>query len=188
MELRLKNVRISFPALDEPATFGDGEPAYQAKFIIEPDSDEVKLLDDAMKAVAKDQWKDKSETVMALLKEDKKLCFLHGPYRNNKTGEPYLGFEGKFSLSTRAKNQPTVFDKFGNEVKDKRDIKALIYSGCYTHAKVNVWAQDNQYGRRINASIDGVMFHKDGTAFGGSTPATAGDFKDLAADPAEALV
>lgn len=187
MELRLKNVRISFPALDEPATFGDGDPAYQAKFIIEPDSAEVKMLDDAIVAVAKDQWKDKADSVLALLKEDKKLCFLHGPYRN-KSGEPYLGFEGKFSLSTRAKNQPTVFDQFGNEIKDKRDIKAKIYSGCYVHAKVNVWAQDNQYGRRVNASIDGVMFAKEGTAFGGSTPATAADFKDLAADETEALV
>ena len=52
MELRLKNVRIAFPALDEPAAFGEGDPAYQAKFIIEPKSENTKLLDDAMAAVA----------------------------------------------------------------------------------------------------------------------------------------
>lgn len=188
MELRLKNVRIAFPALDVPATFGDGEPAYQAKFIIEPKSENVKLLDEAMIAVAKDQWKDKAPGVLELLKEDKKLCFLHSPYKNKKTGEPYLGFEGKYSLSTRSKNRPTVFDRNNVEVKDGRDIKAMIYSGCFVHAKINVWAQDNQYGRRINASIDGVMFAKEGEAFGGSTPASASDFEDLKADEEESLV
>lgn len=185
MELRIKMVRTAFPAFDKPTAMGEGEPAYQCKFIIDPDSANVKLLDDAMLAVAKDKWKEKGESVFNALKEDKKVCFVHGPYRNKKTGEPYGGFEGKFSLSTRNPNQPTVFDQFGNELKDPRDIKAKIYSGCYVHAKINVWAQDNAYGRRINASIDGVMFAKDGEAFGGSTPATADDFKDLAADPAE---
>lgn len=188
MELRLKNVRISFPALDKPAAMGEGEPAYQSKFIIEPKSENVKLLDDAIVAVAKEKWKDKAETVLEALKEDKKLCFLHSAYKNKKTGEPYAGFEGKFSLSTRSQNQPTVFDQFGNEIKDPRDIKAKIYSGCYVHAKIDVWAQDNQYGRRINANISGVMFSKDGEAFGGSSPATADDFADLAEDSANGLV
>lgn len=182
MELRLKMVRIAFPALDKPTAFGEGEPAYQAKFIIVPGSPEVKLLDDAMAAVAKEKWKDKADSVLELLKEDKKLCFVHAPYRNKKTGETYSGFDGMFSLSTRSKNKPTVFDRNNREVTDLAQIKSMIYSGCYVHAKIDVWAQDNQYGRRINANIAGVMFAKDGEAFGGSTPATGDDFADLADD------
>ena len=187
MELRLKNVRISFPALDKPEAFGDGEPAYQAKFIIVPKSPEVQLLADAIVAVAKEQWKDKAASVLELLTEDKKLCFLKAPYRNKKTGEAYAGFDGMFSLSTRSKNRPTIFDKFNKEVTDARDIKSLIYSGCFVHAKIDIWAQDNKWGRRVNANIAGVMFAKDGDAFGGSTPATGEDFKDLAADEDESL-
>lgn len=185
MELRLKSVRIAFPALDKPEAFGDGEPAFQSKFIIVPKSPEVKLIEDAMLAVAKDQWKDKADTVMESLKEDKKLCFVRGPYKNKKTGEPYSGFEGMYSLSTRSKTRPTIFDKFGKEVTDERDIKQLIYSGCFVNAKVDIWAQDNKWGRRINANIAGVMFAKDGEAFGGSSPATAEDFADLAASEDE---
>jgi hypothetical protein len=189
MEIRLKNVRIAFPALDKPEAFGEGEPAYQAKFIIVPDSAEVKLIDDALKAVAKEQWKDKAGSVLDLLKEDKKLCFVKAPYRNKKTGEAYAGFEGMFSLSTRSKNRPTVFDKFNREVTDPRDIKSLIYSGAFVHAKVDIWAQDNKWGRRINANIGGVMFAKDGEAFGGSAAASANDFADLKSDEdEEALV
>lgn len=187
MELRLKNVRIAFPALDKPEALGEGEPAYQAKLIIVPDSPNVKLIDDAMVSVAKEQWKDKAESVLALLKEDKKLCFVKAPYRNKKTGEAYAGFDSMYSLSTRSKNQPTIFDKFNRPVTDPRDIKSLIYSGCFVHAKIDIWAQDNKWGRRINANIAGAMFAKDGEAFGGSTPASADDFEDLKADDDEAL-
>lgn len=187
MELRLKNVRISFPALATPEAFGEGEPAYQAKFIIEPGSVNAKALEQALKDVAKEQWKEKSDQILKLLTEDKKICFVKGPYRNSKTGEPYMGFENMYSLSTRKKERPTIFDKFGNAVTDTRDIKSLIYSGCYVHAKVDIWAQDNKWGRRINAALQGVMFAMDGEAFGGSAPASADDFKDLAADPDEAL-
>lgn len=187
MEVRLKNVRIAFPALDKPEAFGDGEPAYQAKFIIVPSSENVKLIEDAMASVAKDQWKDKAASVMELLKEDKKLCFVKAPYRNKKTGEAYAGFDGMFSLSTRSKNRPTVFDRNNREVTDLAEIKRMIYSGCFVHAKIDVWAQDNKWGRRVNANIAGVMFAKDGDAFGGSSPATGDDFADLAADEDEAL-
>lgn len=185
MEVNLRNVRIAFPALDKPEAFGEGEPAYQAKFIIMPGSAEVKLIDDAIKAVAKEQWKDKASSVLELLKEDKKLCFVKSAYRNKKTGEAYAGFDGMFSLSTRSKNRPTVFDKFKHEITDPRDIKSLIYSGAFVHAKVDIWAQDNKWGRRINGTIAGVMFAKDGDAFGGTVAATSKDFGDVEVDEAE---
>lgn len=187
MEIMLKNVRIAFPALDKPESMGDGEPAFQAKFIIEPGSALAKELDAAMAQVAKDQWKDKADIVMESLKEDKKLCFVHGPYKNKKTGEPYLGFAGMWSLSSRKKQQPTIFDQFGKQVTDPAKIRSLIYSGCYVNAKVDIWAQDNRYGRRINAALQGVMFAADGEAFGGSAPATADDFAGMAKSPEEAM-
>ena len=45
MELKLKNVRISFPALAAPQALGDGEPAYGAKFIITPNSAHAAALE-----------------------------------------------------------------------------------------------------------------------------------------------
>ena len=42
------------------------------------------------------------------------------------------------------------------------------YSGCYINCKVRFWAQDDEeYGKRINASIEAVQFARDGEAFGG---------------------
>ena len=189
MSIRLKNVRISFPALATPEAFGDGEPAYQAKFIIEPKSENAKILEEAIHAAAKDAWKDKADSVLKLLTEDKKVCYVKAPYRSKKSGEVYNGFEGNYSLSSRnAKSRPTVVDRFGREVTDTASIKSLVYSGCYVHATLDIWAQDNKWGRRINCTLTGVMFAKDGEAFGGSAPATANDFADLAQSEDEALV
>lgn len=189
MDIMLKDVRIAFPAIAEKQAIGDGEPAYGAKFIIVPSSPLVKVLDDGMLAVAKgmDKWKPNNEAIFNKLKEDKKVSFIHAPYCN-KNGVPYLGFENMFSLGSRnASTQPTVFDKYGNQVQGVEQIKALIYSGCYVNAKIQLWAQDNTYGRRINASLLGVMFSKDGDAFGGAAPAKKEDFASMAVDSSEAL-
>ncbi|MDQ9777799.1 DUF2815 family protein, partial [Acinetobacter baumannii] len=49
-----------------------------------------------------------------------------------------------------------------------------------------LWCQDNNYGKRINASLRGVQFLKDGEAFAGGGIASEDDFEDLsAADEAE---
>jgi hypothetical protein len=54
---------------------------------------------------------------------------------------------------------------------------------------VEVWAQDNQHGKRINASLLGVQFVRDGEKLAGGSTATADDFEaipgaDGAATPA----
>ena len=181
MQVRLKNVRIAFPAIADPEAFGDGEPAYQAKFIIEPKSEQAKLLTQTIKKVAEEQWKEKSKDVLSLLQDSKKVAYVEGPYRSNKTGETYAGFENNYYLSARnAKSQPTVIDKHGVKLESSREIKSLIYSGCFVHAMVDVWAQDNKWGRRINCTLKGVMFAADGESFGGSSVSSADDFADLA--------
>jgi len=181
MQIRLKNVRISFPALAEPEAFGDGEPAYQAKFIIEPKSEQAKAIKDAIATAAKEQWKEKAADVLKMLTEDKKIAYVEAPYRNKKSGETYAGFEGKHYLSARnAKSRPTIYNKANVKLEETRDIKSLIYSGCYVHALVDIWAQDNKWGGRINCTLHGVMFANDGENFGGSSVASDDAFADLA--------
>ena len=112
MPIRIQNVRIAFPSLAVPQSLGDGEPAYQAKFIIEPNSPQAKQI-------------------LKVINEDKKSCYVTSEYRSKKTGEVYAGFEGKHYLSARnAKNQPTIVSKFGKPITDPREIESVIYSGC----------------------------------------------------------
>ncbi len=187
-EIKLKNIQIAFPALAEPQAFGDGDPAYGGKFPVKPDGDHQKAIEAAMLEVANDKWKGDGKSVLDLLIEKDKVCFIKKEYKNKK-GEPYEGFKGTYYLSTRnAKVQPTIIDRFGKEVKGTKDIARLIHSGAITHISVDIWAQDNQWGRRINATLRGVMWAGEGDQFGGSAPpADASEFADLAED-AESLV
>jgi hypothetical protein len=52
------------------------------------------------------------------------------------------------------------------EVQEGQD--GAPYSGCYVNVIVRFWAQDDEdYGKRINASIEGVQYNRRGDAFGG---------------------
>lgn len=183
MELILKNVRLSFPSIFKMTSIGDGEPAYGAKFIIEPGSPEAKALKEAVEAVAKEKWKDKAADILKTLREDKKVAYVEGPYKN-KDGQPYDGYEGMYHLSARSSDiKPTVKDKRNQTVGEGE--AGAPYNGCYVHAAVDVWPQDNKWGRRINCKLLGVMFAKDGTPFSGGAPANDSTFADLAQDVSE---
>jgi len=186
--LMLKNKVHAFPAIAEAASIGDGEPAFGTRLVIDPKDDDVALIEKAMKEVARAKWKDDGDAVLAMLIEDGKVAFERKPYRSKKTGKVYEGFEGKFNLGTRnPKAQPTVFNQYGEPVTGKSAIEQLVYSGCRINAKVEFWAQDNSFGRRINCSLLGVMFAGDGERFGGgSAPASADDFAGMATAKAAA--
>lgn len=186
--IMLKNVVLAFPALSEPQSFGEGEPAYGAKFPIKPNSEQQKALEAAILAEATEAWKDKADSVLKMLEEDGKVAFTKKVYRSKKTGEAYQGFDGAHYLSTRnAKTQPTVFNQYGEELSGKSDIEAKAFSGALVNASVEIWAQDNKWGRRINCSLRGVMLTGEGENFGGgSAPASADEFAGLAKAKADA--
>lgn len=186
--IMLKGVTMAFPALAEPQAFGEGEPAYGAKFPIKIDGEHQKQIEAAMLAEAKEQWKDKADSVLSMLVEDGKVAFTKKVYRSKKTGEPYTGFDGMHVLSARnAKTQPTIFNQYGEELTSKADIEAKAFSGARVNASVEIWAQDNKWGRRINCSLRGVMLTGEGENFGGgSSPASADEFAGLAKAKAEA--
>lgn len=186
--IMLKNVVLAFPALAEAQSFGEGEPAYGAKFPIKPNAEHQKAIEAAILAEAKEAWKDKAASVVDMLAEDGKLCFVKKVYKSKKTGEPYTGFEGMHFLSTRnAKTQPTVFDQYGEEVSGKGDIERKAFSGAVVNASVEIWAQDNKWGRRVNCSLRGVMLTGEGENIGGgSAPASADEFAGLAKAKADA--
>ena len=180
--IMLKNVVLAFPALAEPQSYGDGDPAFGAKFPIEPGSPNQKLIEEAMLAEANAQWNDKGESVLKMLVEDGSVCFNKKVYRSKKTGDAYQGFEGKHYLSSRnASTQPTVFNQFGDQVTAKGEIERQAFSGAVVAASVEIWAQDNKWGRRINCTLRGVMLTGEGENFGGgSSPASSDEFASLA--------
>ena len=73
----------------------------------------------------------------------------------------------------------------GFEVEEKEDRSPLteadgvIYAGCYVNASIEFWAQDNNFGKRINAQLRGVQFNGDGDAFSAGRPADADEFEEV---------
>ena len=184
MKVNLKKVRIAFPALFEAKTVnGEGEPRFSAAFVIDPSSENAKALAAALKETAVAKWGAKAEGILSELKKKGRVCYVEGP-KTNGNGEVYDGFEDMHSLNASNKARPLVLDR------DKSPLTAADgrpYGGCYVNAVVELWAQDNNFGKRINATLKGVQFDKDGDAFGGGAPASPDDFEDLGVDEEESL-
>lgn len=180
MKLKLNNVRLAFPQLFEAKSVnGEGEPAFSASFLIEPDDDQVKVLRAAFEALGKDKWGAKWPAIKKEI-EAKDRYALH----DGDTKSSYEGFEGMLFVSARNKSRPLVIDR------DKSPLTAQDgrpYAGCYVNASIELWAQDNNYGKRINASLRGVQFVKDGDAFAGGGAASEDEFDEVDAD-ADSLV
>lgn len=173
----LNKVRISFmDALFAPKSFeANSPPRFGATFIIEPNSKNAKALDDAMKEVALAKWPKGGEKILEELIRKEKTAYGERD-KLNGAGEPYQGFEGNYFVTAYNKTRPTVIDK------DKSPLVASDgkpYGGCFVNAIIDIYAQDGEYGKRINASLAGVQFHSDGDAFGGGAPASPDQFPDL---------
>lgn len=173
MKVNLNNVRLAFPNLFEAKAFGqDGsDPTHNASFIFDKKHPAFKLMNESIEAVAKEKWEGKSTEVLKQLRAGDKICL-----RDGDTKPDYDGFPGNFFVAARNKSRPFVCDK------DKAPLTQADgkpYAGCYVNAVIDVWAQANKWGKRINATLSGVQFLKDGDAFSGSPPATPDDFEDL---------
>jgi hypothetical protein len=66
-------------------------------------------------------------------------------------------------LKASTKRRPLVITRDKTPIVESDNI---VYAGCYVNAIVSLWAQNNQYGKRINAQLDAVQFVRDGEPFG----------------------
>lgn len=172
MRVKINNVRIAFPKLFKAERVGDdGDPQHSASFIIPKNHPAVKDIEKAIREVAKDKWADKADIMMKKITAENKLCLKDGDLKAE-----YDGYAGNLYISANNKVRPFVVDR------DKTQLNpddGVIYAGCFVNAVLDIWAMDNKYGKRINATLLGVQFYKDGDAFAGGAPATEADFDDL---------
>ena len=176
--MKLKNVRLSFPALFEPSLPMDGqggEPKYQATLILDPivNADDIKALNAAINEVAKVKWPSNHAGVLAACVANGKSLLRDGNGKLDKQGLPAAGFAGKMFLNARNAVQPTIV---GPDRAPLTKSSGKPYGGCFVNVILDIWAQDNSFGKRVNASLTGVQFHRDGDAFGGGRPASVDEF------------
>ena len=177
-KVQLKNVRLSFADIYRAKAFGgarggggDGasEPKFSANFLIDPDSREGKVniekMEDAIDyAIKNKDWGGKTPKF-----PEAKL-----PLRDGENHD-YDGYEGMMFVSASNAKKPRILDADKLDVTEGDD--GAPYSGCFVDAIVRVWAQDNKFGKRINASLEGIRFRDDGDAFG-AAPLDPDEFDD----------
>lgn len=172
MKLKLLNVRLAFPTLFEAKTVaGEGKPAHSASFLIDPADPQVKAINAAIDATAKEKWGAKADAILKQARAADKTCLHNGDLKAS-----YDGFPGNLYISARNPLRPTVVDADKTPLTEK---DGRPYAGCYVHAVLELWAQDNQYGKRVNATLMGVQFYKDGDSFTGGGVASEDDFDDI---------
>lgn len=153
---------------------GEGKPAFSVTAIIPKDHPVHAELEAAEEQVAKDKWGEKAKATLAAIRKAGK-----GVIKDGDLKADYDGFEGNDFVSMRSDKRPNVYGRDGSQVTE---ADGIVYSGCYAHVMCEVWAQDNSFGKRVNAQITGVMFSRDGDSFGGgAAPAKPDDFADLSA-------
>ena len=169
-KVRLKMVRLSYPNLYKARGFGksgEGEKKFSCTGIIDPETKagraNIALMDDAIAAAKEAKWGNKPPK----LKSDK-ICMRDGDDDADET-------KGMMIVAASNAKRPITLDENGDDVTEADDV---LYGGCYVDLIVRVWAQDNEYGTRVNASLEGVKFRDDGDAFSGHSKTTKDDFDE----------
>lgn len=141
--------RVSFPHLFTKPVINGDEGKYGGSIILESDGKSRKKVDAEIAKIIKDKFKGKK------LPSDK-LCLRDG---DDKGREEY---EGTWVISCNSNKRPVVLSRTKEIITSEDDNE--IYGGCYVNAKVRLWAQDNNFGKRVNCELIAIQFAKDGEA------------------------
>lgn len=172
MQLKIPRARGAFLQLFKAKQVnGEGEPAFSGSFIIGKTDPIVKVINATIDAAAKEKWADKAPALLKQLRSADKVFLHDGDLKEN-----YEGFPGNFFISARNKSRPVVKDRNANPLTE---ADGKPYSGCFIGVIVDVWCQDNKFGKRVNATLQGVQFIEDGDAFSGAPPLADDAFDDL---------
>ncbi len=170
--VKLVDVRLTFPNLFKATKVSDdGKPRFSANFLVEPGSKVAEACEAAIQAVGKAKWDKDWAGVYKTIKAQDRSALHDGDLK-----QKYEGYAGNLYVTATAQenSRPTVIDQNKGQLVEG-DGKP--YSGCYVNASVEFWAQDDKkWGKRINCTLRGVQFNRDGDAFSGSAPASADEF------------
>lgn len=168
----IPEARLAFPDLFRPRSVDNGPLMYGATFIIPPDSPALAKIAAEEERIAKEKWGEKADATLRMIRANNR-----GAVKPGVLKAKFDGFDGNFFVSANSKAKPTVVTRQGTPAEEN-----AVYAGCYVLGHIVIWAQDNQYGQRLNAEVTGVQFLRDGDAFsGGAAPSSVDEFADLGA-------
>lgn len=177
-KVTLKDVRLTFPQLFEPKQVnGQGDPKFSGAFLFAKNHPQAAEIKKAITEAATAKWAAKTPEVLKALAAGDKLCLHDGDAKSD-----YDGYSGNLFINASNKIRPLVID---GQRAPLTAADGKPYSGCYVNAILELWAQDNQFGKRVNASLLGVQFLRDGDRLAGGGVAAADDFEAIPAAEGE---
>jgi len=149
----LKNVVCSFPHVFKANTkFGpDGKREITAMLHKEKHADVIKVI----KADIEQMKNSCAKGV-----PDNNICLKDGDAPDCNRPE----YAGHYTIKSSSAKIVPVYDVR----KDLLDENTCdLQGGDIVNVSINLWLQDNAYGQRINAQLNGVQYVKEGERFGG---------------------
>ena len=176
--IKLGNARLSYPSLFREKKFAptDAKGSYSATFILDKKTQakEIAAIKAAIDSITREVFKGKPVG-------NNRVCLHDG---SEKEGTDGYG-EGIMYVSARTDKRPQVVNR---DLTPLTEEDGKPYAGCYVNATIELWAQDNQYGKRINAKLRAVQFAKEGKPFGEGTIDVSKEFEPIADDDDESPV
>lgn len=183
-KLMLTGVRATFLVLGEPEDYqGNKRFRWSSTGLVPYESPLKARVERALRETAAEKWGKKADAYYeAIMSDPKATCWVDG-----KRKPDYDGFAGHFALTAHRnqdKGRPLVFTKDKQPVYKPDNtlyegMGGKIYAGMFVNMQVEFWAQDNNNGRGLRATLLGVQAFKNGDAFGGGAAPDAGDFDEI---------
>ena len=163
-KVKIQNARLAFPNL----FVKDQYDRYGCTLILEPDNPALASIRKETKRLVDEEFKGKNPG-------SANNCL-----KSSEEKTDYPGFtKDNYYLNC---NRKAAFKPNSLVRRDKTEIESAdeLYPGCYVNAVVEIWAQNNSYGKKINCGLLGLQFVKDGERFGrGAGSVSEDDFDEL---------
>lgn len=162
LKIVLATHRASYMHIKTPSQFEDGEPKYDATFLIPKDHPDVERIE----AVIEKCYKENKESKFGGLPLTSKK--LWNPLRD---GDDWLEehpeakeYEGMYFLKAASKNQPTVYDRNKEEIID---LDEEVYSGAFFRGVIVCYPFAKKGNKGFGFFLNSLMKMKDGERLGG---------------------
>ena len=163
-QIKLGEVRLSFPSLFKKAVFEGEETKFEATVLMEKGSKNHKITQAAIDKFIAQTFKDGAPKGLKI------TCFQDGDTKDCD------GYENMMALKGSSNKRIPVFDKDRAPITEEDD---KVYPGCYINAIFDFWYSDHKKGgKQILANLLGVQFKRDGETFSDAKVASADLFDD----------
>lgn len=150
--INIMDVRASYPHIDKMWRKNEKDTlAYSITGILPVATHQPAI--DLLNEVAMDILKDRNKG--ADIKDDAKFIRDGKPTKKPEYADAWI-------VASRETEKPTVLHPDKSEMESPEEIKSTIKAGYFIDLLIQPWWQDNEHGKRVNASLRAVRFRREG--------------------------